>query len=53
MGVYLDDAHIDEILQQAELALKPYVASDGEVVFDVTAHIASGRVDGTTALTER
>ncbi len=53
MGVHLDDAHIDEILQQAELALKPYVASDGEVVFDVTAHIASGRVDGTTALTER
>jgi SAM-dependent methyltransferase len=46
MGIHLDDDQIEAILQRAEVELRPYVAGDGEVVFDVTAHIVSGRVAG-------
>lgn len=39
MGVNLDEALIARLLVEAEQVLAPYVAADGQVVFDLPAHI--------------
>ena len=41
MGVELSEERIREILPAAESVLRPYVAEDGQVVFDSPAHIVS------------
>lgn len=43
MGVHLDDAVIDLILDDAEDALGQFVTTDGEMVFDAPAHIVTIR----------
>ena len=42
MGVMLDEATIEQILEEAESALGAYVADDGQAVFDAPAHIVTG-----------
>jgi len=43
MGVVLDDDLIEPILTEAEAALNEYVAADGQMVFDATAHIVTAK----------
>lgn len=43
MGVALPEAQIARILVEAEQVLAPYVASDGTAVFDISAHIITGK----------
>ena len=42
MGIVLDDAQIEDILAEAETALGEYVAAEGTVEFDLSAHIVTG-----------
>jgi len=42
MGVVLDEARIQRILEEAETVLGPFVTPDGTVVFDSPAHVVSG-----------
>jgi SAM-dependent methyltransferase len=41
MGVTLEEDQISRILEQAETALREYVAADGRVEFDLPAHIVT------------
>jgi SAM-dependent methyltransferase len=41
MGVMLEEDRISRILEQAETALREYVAADGRVEFDLPAHIVT------------
>lgn len=41
MGVTLDEALIQQILEEAEHALQAYVTADGQAVFDAPAHIVT------------
>ncbi len=42
MGVFLEEAKIQQILEEAEEVLSPYVNEQGQAVFPVSAHIISG-----------
>lgn len=42
MGVNLSEEQISQILSEAEVALGAYATSDGEVRFDISAHIVTG-----------
>jgi SAM-dependent methyltransferase len=42
MGVFLEEAKIQQILEEAEEALSPYVNEHGQAVFSVSAHIVGG-----------
>jgi SAM-dependent methyltransferase len=42
MGVILNEERIQHIFTEAETALAPYVTEEGEVVFELSAHIISG-----------
>ena len=42
MGVNLSEEQISQILHEAETALGPYATSDGQVRFDISAHIVTG-----------
>ncbi len=42
MGVALSQGQIHRILEEAEAALGPHVAAEGEASFDVPAHIVTG-----------
>lgn len=42
-GVTLTEDQIDHILTEAEAVLRPYVISDGTVVFDAPAHVVTAR----------
>ena len=42
MGVFLEEAKIQQVLEEAEEALSPYVNEKGQAVFPVSAHIISG-----------
>ena len=42
MGVHLEEAHIQQILAEAEKTMKSYVNPEGRAVFPVTAHILTG-----------
>lgn len=42
MGVFLEEAHIQQILAEAEEALSSYVNEQGQAVFPVSAHIIRG-----------
>lgn len=42
MGIVLDEEQIQRVLAEAESALGPYVTGEGDVVFDVSAHIVTG-----------
>ena len=42
MGVTLNSEEIDQIFQEAEHELSPFLAPDGTVAFDLPAHIISG-----------
>ncbi len=44
MGVELDDALIDALLDEAETLLADYVTADGRMVFDAPAHLAVASV---------
>ena len=41
MGVFLTDDQIEVILKEAETALRSYARDNGQVTFDVSAHIVS------------
>ena len=41
MGVFLTDDQIEVILKEAETALRSYAGDNGQVTFDVSAHIVS------------
>jgi ubiquinone/menaquinone biosynthesis C-methylase UbiE len=43
MGVNLSEEQISQILYEAETALGSYATSDGQVRFDVSAHIVTGK----------
>lgn len=43
MGVNLSEEQIRQILDEAEAALRSYTMSDGQVRFDISAHIVTGR----------
>lgn len=43
MGVNLSEEQITQILSEAEAALASYTTSDGQVQFDVSAHIVTGK----------
>ncbi|WP_317932960.1 methyltransferase domain-containing protein [Halioxenophilus sp. WMMB6] len=43
LGVHLNPELIAEILQQAETDMAPFTQADGQVVFDITAHIISAQ----------
>jgi SAM-dependent methyltransferase len=43
MGVDLAEAQIQRILEEAEIALRPYATADGRVAFDITAHLVTAR----------
>lgn len=43
MGVVLPEEQVTRILDQAEHALRPYVAADGSAVFGTSAHIITGK----------
>jgi SAM-dependent methyltransferase len=43
MGVNLSEEQISQILYEAEAALAPYVTSDGQVRFDISAHIVTAK----------
>ena len=43
MGVNLSEEQISQILHEAETALGSYATSDGQVRFDVSAHIVTGK----------
>lgn len=49
MGVVLEEEQIQEILTEAESVLREYVTTDGQVVFDLPAHIVTGSRDRATA----
>lgn len=42
MGIVLPEEQIAQILEEAELVLKPYVIQDGTVAFDTWANIVTG-----------
>jgi SAM-dependent methyltransferase len=42
MGVILNEERIERVLAEAENALGRYVTADGDVAFDVSAHIVTG-----------
>jgi SAM-dependent methyltransferase len=42
MGVVLHEEQIQRVLAEAESALGPYVTGEGDVAFDVSAHIVTG-----------
>jgi hypothetical protein len=42
MGVHLEEAMIQEILKEAEVALRKYVNAQGRAVFKISAHVLSG-----------
>jgi SAM-dependent methyltransferase len=42
MGVVLDEDTIERVLAEAEVALRVYAASHGELAFEVSAHVLSG-----------
>lgn len=42
VGIVLPEDQIARILEEAEEVLRPYVATDGTVVFESSAHIATG-----------
>lgn len=46
MGVNLSEAQIDQILTEAEAVLGRYATSDGQVRFDLSAHIVTGNKAG-------
>ncbi|MDT8387461.1 MAG: methyltransferase domain-containing protein [Thiogranum sp.] len=46
MGVVLQEAQIDGILDEAEEVLAEYVSADGMVVFNSSAHIVTGEAGG-------
>ena len=41
MSVFLTDGQIEVILKEAETTLRSYAGDDGQVKFDVSAHIVS------------
>ncbi len=41
MGILLPEEQISRILEEAEHVLRPYVTTDGMVVFDLSAHIVT------------
>jgi hypothetical protein len=43
MGVNLSEEQISQILNEAEAALGAYATTDGQVRFDVSAHIVTGK----------
>jgi hypothetical protein len=43
MGVNLSEVQIRQILDEAEAVLRSYTTSDGNVRFDVSAHIVTGK----------
>jgi hypothetical protein len=43
MGMVLPEEQVTRILDQAEHALRPYVAADGSAVFGTSAHIITGK----------
>lgn len=47
MGVVLDEPTIAAILAEAEVVLAEFVAPNGEIVFESSAHIVSGRKSAT------
>jgi len=42
MGVVLGEEQIARILEEAEVILRPYVAPDGTVAFEISAHVVTG-----------
>jgi len=42
MGVHLEEAMIQELLKEAEVALRKYVNAQGCAVFKISAHVLSG-----------
>lgn len=42
MGVHLEEAMIQQILKEAEVALRKYVNAHGRAVFKISAHVLSG-----------
>jgi ubiquinone/menaquinone biosynthesis C-methylase UbiE len=46
LGGVLDDDQFDRLLKEAEVGLKPFVAADGSVVFDMPALVLTARKAG-------
>jgi SAM-dependent methyltransferase len=42
MGVFLDENTIERVLAEAEIALRAYANSRGELAFQISAHVLSG-----------
>jgi len=43
MGIVLDENHIQRLLDEAAVEMRPFEARDGAAEFDISAHIATGR----------
>ncbi len=43
MGVVLDESVIQQTLDSSEDAIRPHITGDGETVFQISAHILTGR----------